>query len=115
MDLLPISNAMAQQAQPGQGEAVIFQLVLLGLIFVIFYFLLIRPQVKRQKEHKKMIEALSKGDEVVTQGGLLGRITDLSESFITMQVSDGVEVNVQRQFISAPMPKGTIKSLSAKD
>jgi preprotein translocase subunit YajC len=80
------------------------------LIFVLFYFMLIRPQTKRAKEHKNMVAALAKGDEVVTNGGLLGRITDVGESFLTVSIADGVEVRVQKQSVSALVPKGTMKS-----
>jgi preprotein translocase subunit YajC len=80
------------------------------LIFVLFYFMLIRPQTKRAKEHKSMVETLSKGDEIVTNGGLLGRVTDVGESFVTVKIADGVEVKVQKQSVSALVPKGTMKS-----
>jgi preprotein translocase subunit YajC len=83
----------------------------LVLIFVVFYFLLIRPQTKRAKEHKKMVEALAKGDEVVTNGGLLGRITQVGENFVQVQVAEGVEVKVQKQSVATLMPKGTTKEL----
>jgi len=79
------------------------------LLFVVFYFLLIRPQQKRAKEHKKMVAGLAKGDEVVTNGGLLGRITRLDDNFVTVEVADGLEVRVQRQAVASLMPKGTFK------
>jgi len=104
-----ISDAMAAAgdaaAEPGFGS-----LIPLVLIFVIFYFLLLRPQIKRGKEHKKMTESLAKGDEVVTNGGLLGRITKLDESFISLEIAEGVSVKVQRSAIGSMMPKGTMKS-----
>ena len=81
------------------------------LIFVVFYFLLIRPQQKRAKEHKGMVDALKKGDWVVTNGGLLGKVTDLGENFVKLQVSDGVEVKVQRPSVAALMPKEAVKEL----
>ena len=77
----------------------------------VFYFLLIRPQAKRAKEHKKMVEALAKGDEVVTNGGVLGKITKVSDDFVVIEVAQGVELNVQRQSVAALMPKGTVKSI----
>ena len=80
------------------------------IIFVIFYFLLIRPQMKRAKEHKKLVADLGNGDEVVTNGGLLGRITNVGESFITVELADNVQIKVQRHAVSNVMPKGTIKS-----
>jgi preprotein translocase subunit YajC len=80
------------------------------LIIVIFYFLLIRPQTKRQKEHRQMIEALGSGDEVVTGGGLLGRIKEVGEQYVTVEFSDNVTMKVQKNTISAVLPKGTMKS-----
>ena len=79
------------------------------LIFVLFYFMLIRPQAKRAKEHKQMIGALAKGDELVTNGGLLGRATEVGESFITLEIADGVKVKVQRQSVATLVSKGTFK------
>ena len=76
---------------------------------VVLWFLMIRPQMKRQKEHTKMVEALAKGDEAVTNGGILGRITEVGDSFVTMEVANNMEVKVQRQAIATIMPKGTIK------
>ncbi len=107
-----ISDAMAQAAggaAPGQPglEGLILPI---GLI-VILYFLMIRPQMKRQKEHKKLIESLAKGDEVQTDGGLLGKVTDLGENFATLEIADGVEVKIRRQSVAAVMPKGTLKEL----
>ena len=80
------------------------------LIFVVFWFLLIRPQQKKAKEHKAMVGALSKGDEVVTNGGLLGRIITIGDTFVTVELSEGMEVRVQRSAVANLMPKGTIKS-----
>jgi preprotein translocase subunit YajC len=104
-----ISDAWAQAAgAPQQGG--LMSLLPLIAIFVVFYFLLIRPQQKRAKEHKKMTEALAKGDEVITTGGTLGKITDVGEAFVTVEVAQGVEIKVQRSAVQALMPKGTIKS-----
>ena len=80
-----------------------------GAIFILFYFLLIRPQQKRQKQHREMVGSLAKGDEVVTVGGTLGKITGLSDNFVTIEVADGVEIKVQRHAVQTMMPKGTIK------
>ena len=76
---------------------------------VVLWFLMIRPQMKRQKEHAKMVEALTKGEEAVTSGGILGRITDVGDSFVTLEITKGIEVKVQRHAIASVMPKGTIK------
>ncbi len=81
------------------------------LMFVVLYFLMIRPQMKRQKEQKAMMDALSKGDEVVTSGGLLGRITKVADGYITIEVSEGTEVIVQKGAVTTLLPKGTIKGL----
>ena len=108
MELL-IPNAFAQGAPASGG--VPFDILFIIVIFAVFYFLLIRPQQKRAKEHKKMVGALAKGDEVVTGGGLLGKITEVGDSFITVEIGRGTEVRAQRTSISALMPKGTIKSI----
>jgi preprotein translocase subunit YajC len=104
-----ISDALAAAPQ-GQGDPLMSFLPLI-FIFVVFYFLLIRPQAKKAKEHKQMVEALAKGDEVVTNGGLLGRISKVGDSFIELDIADGVTVKVQRQAVANLMPKGTIKGL----
>jgi preprotein translocase subunit YajC len=104
-----ISDAMAAAPQ-GQGDA-LTSLLPLVFIFIVFYFLLIRPQSKKAKEHKQMVEALAKGDEIVTNGGLLGRITKVGDNFVELEVADGVIVKVQRQAAASLMPKGTIKGL----
>lgn len=105
-----ISDALAQ-AQPAQQQpSLIASLLPFILLFVIFYFLIIRPQTKRAKEHRKMVAALAKGDEVITTGGLLGRITDLSDDYVSVELTDGVNVKVQRQAVANLVPKGTIKA-----
>jgi preprotein translocase subunit YajC len=80
------------------------------VLFVLFYFLLIRPQNKKQKEHRQMVEALASGDEVVTAGGVLGKVTDVGEQFLTVEVANNVSVKVQRHTVAAVLPKGTLKS-----
>ncbi|HKK14840.1 MAG TPA: preprotein translocase subunit YajC [Gammaproteobacteria bacterium] len=105
-----ISDAWAQAGGAATEPNALVSFLPLIVLFIIFYFLLIRPQTKRAKEHKKMVEALAKGDEVVTNGGLLGRITEVGDNFITLQVGDGVELKIQRQAVASLMPKGTIKS-----
>lgn len=109
MELLDffISSAYAQDAAPQAGLMSFLPLI---IIFVIFYFLLIRPQMKRAKEHKNLVAALSVGDEVVTNGGLLGKITKVSESFVTVEVADNVKIKLQKHAVASVMPKGTIKS-----
>ena len=81
----------------------------LVLMFVVLYFIMIRPQMKRQKEHRAMIDALAKGDEVVTAGGLLGKVTKLGEGYLSVEVANGVEVQLQRSAVVQVLPKGTIK------
>jgi len=81
----------------------------LVLMFVVLYFVMIRPQMKRQKEHKAMIEALAKGDEIVTSGGLLGKVSKLGETFVQLEVANGVELQVQRSAVVQVLPKGTFK------
>ncbi len=105
-----ISDAWAQAA-PATSPNPIMSFLPLILIFVVFYFLLIRPQSKRAKEQKNMVANLAKGDEVVTSGGLLGKITQVGDNFIVLQVADGVEVKVQKQSTATLMPKGTMKGL----
>jgi len=108
MDWL-IPSAYAQAAGAPQPN-MIMQLLPLILIFVVFYFLLIRPQAKRAKEHKAMVAALSVGDEVVTSGGILGKVTEVSDQFLTVEVAEGVRVKVQRHTVSGLLPKGTYKN-----
>ena len=103
-----ISDAWAQGAAGGSGGGLLGLLPMVA-IFVIFYFLLIRPQQKKAIEHRAMVADLSKGDEVVTNGGVLGKITDTDENFLTVEVAQGVEVRVQRLAIAQMMPKGTVK------
>ncbi len=105
-----ISDAMAEggAAAAQQGDPITALLFPIGLL-VLFYFFLIRPQSKRAKEHKAMTEGLSKGDEVLTQGGILGKITNVGESFVNIEISDNVVITVQKQSVGSLMPKGTIK------
>jgi len=108
MDWL-ISTAQAQAAG-GAASNPLLQMLPLVLIFVVFYFLLIRPQAKRAKEHKAMVAAMGVGDEVVTNGGILGKITESGEQFLTVEIASGVQVKVQRHTITSVLPKGTLKS-----
>ena len=97
-------------AQTGSTSDSIMGFLPLIVIFVLFYFLLIRPQNKRQKEHNEMVAALEKGQEVVTGGGVLGKVSDVGELWVTIEVADGVEVKVQKSTVATLMPKDTIKS-----
>ena len=105
-----ISNAMAEAgaaSQPGIFE-VLFPFIIL---FVVFYFLLIRPQSKRAKVHRKMVEALAKGDEVVTQGGIYGKVIEVTDEALTVEIADNIQVKVQRAAVASVLPKGSIKAL----
>ena len=103
-----ISNAFAQAASANQGFD-IFAMLPLILMFVLLYFLMIRPQSKRAKEHRAMLAALQKGDEVVTAGGTLGKVTKVGDNFISLEIAPNVEVQVQKPLITTLLPKGTIK------
>jgi len=103
-----ISDAYAQGGLG--GGAPYGDILFLVLLFAVFYFLLIRPQQKRTKEHKKMVEAVAKGDEVVTNGGLLGKVIEIGDTFLTVTITEGVDVKLQRSSVAATVPKGTIKS-----
>lgn len=107
-----ISQAFADNgaaaAQPA-NDPMMGMLFFIGMI-VIFYFLLIRPQQKRAKEHRKLVEALGKGDEVVTNGGVLGKIIDVGEQYLTVEVADNVQIKIQRQAVSTVLPKGSLKA-----
>ena len=104
------SNAMADAgaaSQPGIFEVLLPFIIL----FVVFYFLLIRPQSKRAKEHRNMVAALAKGDEVMTQGGIYGKITEVGEEVIEVEIADNLIVKVQRAAVASVLPKGTLKTL----
>jgi len=103
-----IQNAWAEAAPA--GDAGFLNLIMLVVLFVVFYFLLIRPQTKRAKEHKQMVDSLSKGDEVVTNGGMLGKITNLGDNFIVLEIASNTQVKVQRQSVATVMLKGTMKN-----
>ena len=100
-----ISDAWAQAG--GEAGGSLFSLLPLVVIFILFYFLLIRPQQKRAKQHKEMVAALKKGEEIVTNGGLLGKVTDVEDNFVTIEIATGLNVRIQRQAIAQVMPKGT--------
>jgi preprotein translocase subunit YajC len=106
-----ISEAFAQTAPAASGgaESSLLSLLPLVLMFVVLYFIMIRPQMKRQKEHKAMVEAIGKGDEVVIGGGVLGRVAKVGESYLHVEVANGVELQVQRASVVQVLPKGTFK------
>ena len=108
MDFL-ISTAYAQSAASSPQSA-IMQFAPIVVLFVAFYFLLIRPQTKKAKEHREMVAKLAKGDEVVTSGGILGRITEIGDPFVTLEIASGVTIRVQRVQVSQLMPKDTVKN-----
>ena len=106
-----IPSAFAQAPAAAGGEAGLMGFLPIILMFVLLYFLMIRPQMKRAKEHKAMVDALQKGDEVVTAGGVLGRITKVSDAYVSVEVAANVEISVQKGAVQTLLPKGTIKSV----
>ena len=105
-----ISNAYAQAAGASDPTGGLMGLLPLILMFVVLWFLMIRPQMKRQKEHKAMLDKLNRGDEVITSGGVAGTITDIGDNFVTVEIADNVRVRVQKGAIGNVLPKGTLKS-----
>ena len=106
-----ISTAYAQAAPAGPGDGGLMGFLPLILMFVLLYFLMIRPQMKRAKEQKAMIDALQKGDEVVAVGGLVGKIVELSDQYATLEIASETKIMVQRPSVQVLLPKGTIKSI----
>jgi preprotein translocase subunit YajC len=109
-----ISSAFAQTAPAaaaagGDMQSSLMSMLPLLLMFVVLYFVMIRPQMKKQKEHKTMIDALAKGDEIITAGGFLGKVSKLGDSFLSIEIANGVEVQMQRSAVVQVLPKGTIK------
>jgi len=105
-----ISDALAEGAQAAGSQPGGEQFILLIGMVVLFYFILIRPQQKRAKEHKKMVAEIGKGDEVVTNGGVLGKVTAVGEQYLTVEIADNVEIKVQAQAVGTVLPKGSIKA-----
>jgi preprotein translocase subunit YajC len=106
-----ISDALAEApAAASQGDPIMGLLFPIGLV-VILYFFMIRPQVRRQKEHRKMVEALGKGDEIVTTGGIVGRVTEIGDEFATLEVAEGFQVKIRRSAVESVLPKGSIKEM----
>ena len=106
-----ISPAYAQALPGGSADGGLMTFLPIILMFVILYFLMIRPQMKRAKEQKAMVEALQKGDEVITAGGVVGRITRINEQYVTLEVAPNTEIVMQRSAVQVPLPKGTLKTL----
>lgn len=106
-----ISNAYAQAAAGGQHALGMMDFALPVIMVVAVYFLMFRPQMKKHKEHQKMVSELQKGDEVVTSGGLTGRIAKIGDNFTTIEISKGVEIQVQKQAVTTVLPKGTLKHI----
>lgn len=104
-----ISPAFAQAAAGSDTQSNLMSLLPMVLMFVVLYFVMIRPQMRKQKEHKAMIDALAKGDEVVTGGGLLGKVTKIGETSLSVEIANGVEVQLQRAAVVQVLPKGTLK------
>lgn len=104
-----LSPAYAQAAPTAPNP--FFQFAPLVVLVVIFYFMLIRPQMRRSKEHRQMLGALAKGDEAVTSGGMTGKVMNISENYVTLEIADGVSVKIQKSAVTSVLPKGTLKSL----
>jgi preprotein translocase subunit YajC len=107
--LIPSAFAQTAPAAGGDMTSSFTSLLPLVLMFVVLYFVMIRPQMKRQKEHRAMIDALAKGDEVATAGGVLGKVTKLGDTYVGLEVASGVEIQVQRNAVVQVLPKGTVK------
>ena len=105
-----ISDAMAEAPAAAQSADPMQTLIFFGGMILIFYFILIRPQSKRAKAHRELVAQLSKGDEVITNGGILGKITDVSEQYVSVEISENVEIKFQRAAISTVLPKGSLKA-----
>lgn len=103
-----MAAAQSAQAAPADGS---FSLVMIGAIFVLFYFMLIRPQNKRAKDHRELISKIKKGDEVITSGGILAKVASVDDQYVKLAIAEGVEISLQRNSVSAVLPKGTLKSI----
>jgi preprotein translocase subunit YajC len=105
-----VSEAWAQAAG-GTGGGGFESILLIVAMFAVLYFLMIRPQMKRAKEHRAMVDALQKGDEVITAGGILGRISKVSEAYLSLEIANNIEIQVQRTAVQTVLPKGTLKNI----
>ena len=108
--LINSANAQAAGAPGGGGASMLQTLLLPALLLVVFYFLLIRPQSKRAKEQREMLSKVAVGDEIATTGGILGKVTDVGEQFLSVEIADGVNVKLQKFQVAKVLPKGTVKS-----
>jgi len=106
-----ISDAQAAAGGAPQGNDLFSTLIFMAVIFGMLWFFMIRPQQKRQKEHQALLSNLAKGDEVATSGGILGRVKDVNEQFVTLEIAQGVEVKLQKQAVGNVLPKGTLKNI----
>lgn len=106
-----ISNALAAAGSPPAQTDGTFSLIMIAAIFVLFYFMLIRPQNKKTKEHRELITQLKKGDEIITSGGILAKVVSIEEQYIKISLAEGMEINLQKSAVSTVLPKGTLKSL----
>jgi preprotein translocase subunit YajC len=106
---LPTTFVLAQAA-PGAANGGLSMLIMMIVLFGLMYFMMIRPQMKRQKEHRQMVSSLAKGDEVVTNGGIVGRVDDVGETFITVEIAPNVKIKLQKGAVQQVLPKGTLKS-----
>ena len=104
-----ISNAFGSGAEGAQSSIMSF--LPLILMFAVLYFIMIRPQMKRQKEHRNMLADMAKGDEVVTNGGIVGKVTKVTDAYVGVEISEGTEITIQKAAVTTILPKGTIKSL----
>jgi preprotein translocase subunit YajC len=105
-----ITDAFAAATSGSQGDSM-YSMVMVGVIFALFYFMLIRPQNQRQKAQRTMVAALTKGDEVVIAAGIIGKITQIDDQYIKLMIADGCEISVQRQAVTSVLPKGTLKAI----
>jgi preprotein translocase subunit YajC len=106
-----ISNAFAQTAGAGSAAGGLMSFLPIILMFAVLWFIMIRPQMKRQKESKAMLEALAKNDEVVTAGGILGKVTKVTDQYVSLEIAEGTEITVQKNAVTTVLPKGSLKSL----
>ncbi|UYM16581.1 preprotein translocase subunit YajC [Endozoicomonas euniceicola] len=109
--MIPFISPAYADGAVAAGPGMAGQLIMLGGFVLIFWLLIWRPQSKRAKEHKNLIAGLNKGDEVVTSGGILGKVTNTTDEFVTLQVADNMELNFQKSSVAATLPKGTIKAI----